>query len=54
MLRPLVAGLMHVLQILIDNGADIEAVENDGLTPLHQTGLSGATESAEVLHHCYC
>ena len=31
----LIDTFMDVLQILLDNGADIEAVENEGLTALH-------------------
>ena len=42
---------MDVLQILLDNGADIEAREN-GLTPLHVACTNGSAEVAEVQRHC--
>ena len=42
------AILIHFLQIFLDNDADIEAVEDEGLTPLHFAGIYGSTEAAEV------
>ena len=49
-----VADLMQVLQILLNNGADTEAVDYRGWTPLHFACIEGATEAAEVQDHCYC
>ena len=39
---------MHVLQILLDYDADVEAVDDEGLTPLHLASLTGYVEAAEV------
>ena len=48
----LVAILIDVLQILLDNGADIEAEDLSAMTPLHFAARDGAVEAAEVQRRC--
>ena len=40
--------LESCFQLLLDNDADIEALEDDGLTPLQGACVEGSLEAAEV------
>lgn len=43
------AGSIHVLEFLLQNGANVDAMDSDGETPLHYTALAGKEASAKIL-----
>ena len=42
-------GDKYTVQLLVDNGAEVNAQDNDGRTPLHNAAMCGAVEIAEFL-----